>query len=155
MIRLGIVCPCYNEQEILMLSAKRLTALLEELSAKQKISSDLLSEKSNDYTHGKRFHVLHFGYALLFLSNEVQNLPCKRMWLLFRLFLDNPIFCWYRLWKCVLALPKEFLLRALWVHRILLCQNLIESYFLGNYLCKFSNKKRPVGRYFVFFIIFV
>ena len=40
MIRLGIVCPCYNEQEILMLSAKRLTALLEELSAKQKISSN-------------------------------------------------------------------------------------------------------------------
>ena len=54
MIRLGIVCPCYNEQEVLMLSAKRLTALLEELSAKQKISSNsfvlLVNDGSSDNT---------------------------------------------------------------------------------------------------------
>ena len=40
MIKLGIVCPCYNEHEVLMQSGERLTTLLHTLSAKQKITPD-------------------------------------------------------------------------------------------------------------------
>ena len=38
MIKLAIVCPCYNEEEVLLQSAEQLTALLNELVGKQKIS---------------------------------------------------------------------------------------------------------------------
>ena len=40
MMKLGIVCPCYNEHEVLLESGERLTALLDGLVAKQKIAPD-------------------------------------------------------------------------------------------------------------------
>ena len=40
MIKLAIVSPCYNEEEVLEDSAARLTALFDELVAKEKISAD-------------------------------------------------------------------------------------------------------------------
>lgn len=54
MMKLGIVCPCYNEQEVLMWSAEQLTVLLDGLVAKQKISADsfvmLVNDGSRDRT---------------------------------------------------------------------------------------------------------
>lgn len=54
MIKLGIICPCYNEHEVLLWSAERLTALLDNLVAKQKISADsfvmLVNDGSRDNT---------------------------------------------------------------------------------------------------------
>ena len=40
MIKLAIVSPCYNEEEVLEQSAARLTALFDELVGKEKISAD-------------------------------------------------------------------------------------------------------------------
>jgi glycosyltransferase involved in cell wall biosynthesis len=48
MIRLAIVSPCYNEEEVLEQSAKRLTALFDDLVAKGKISKDSFSLLVND-----------------------------------------------------------------------------------------------------------
>ena len=39
-MRLAIVCPCYNEQEVLPQSAERLTELLQQLISKGKVSPD-------------------------------------------------------------------------------------------------------------------
>ena len=39
MIKLAIVSPCYNEEEVLEQSAARLTALFDELVGKEKISA--------------------------------------------------------------------------------------------------------------------
>ena len=54
MMKLGIVCPCYNEHEVLNQSARRLTMLLDELADKQKISRDsfvlLVNDGSRDNT---------------------------------------------------------------------------------------------------------
>ena len=54
MIKLGIVCPCYNEHEVLLESGERLTALLDGLVAKQKIAPDsfvlLVNDGSRDNT---------------------------------------------------------------------------------------------------------
>ncbi len=54
MIKLAIVCPCYNEEEVLLQSAEQLTALLNELVGKQKISTDsfvlLVNDGSRDHT---------------------------------------------------------------------------------------------------------
>lgn len=54
MMKLGIVCPCYNEHEVLNQSARRLTTLLDELADKQKISRDsfvlLVNDGSRDNT---------------------------------------------------------------------------------------------------------
>lgn len=54
MMKLGIVCPCYNEHEVLLESGERLTALLDGLVAKQKIASDsfvlLVNDGSRDNT---------------------------------------------------------------------------------------------------------
>lgn len=54
MMKLGIVCPCYNEQEVLMWSAGQLTALLDSLVASQKISAGsfviLVNDGSRDNT---------------------------------------------------------------------------------------------------------
>lgn len=54
MIKLGIVCPCYNEHEVLLQSGQRLIALLDELVAKQKIAPDsfvlLVNDGSRDNT---------------------------------------------------------------------------------------------------------
>ena len=40
MIKLAIVSPCYNEEEVLEESTTRLTALFDDLVAKKKISAD-------------------------------------------------------------------------------------------------------------------
>lgn len=40
MIKLAIVSPCYNEEEVLEQSAACLTALFDELVGKEKISAD-------------------------------------------------------------------------------------------------------------------
>lgn len=54
MMKLGIVCPCYNEHEVLLESGERLTALLDGLVAKQKIAPDsfvlLVNDDSRDNT---------------------------------------------------------------------------------------------------------
>lgn len=53
-MRLGIVCPCYNEHEVLLASAGRLTALLDGLVAKGKVAADsfvmLVNDGSRDNT---------------------------------------------------------------------------------------------------------
>lgn len=54
MMKLGIVCPCYNEHEVLLESGERLTALLDGLVAKQKIAPAsfvlLVNDGSRDNT---------------------------------------------------------------------------------------------------------
>ncbi len=54
MIRLAIVCPCYNEEAVLHHSAEVLTALLEDLIARQKVASNsfvlLVNDGSKDRT---------------------------------------------------------------------------------------------------------
>ena len=54
MIKLGIVCPCYNEHEVLALSAQRLTILLDQLVEKERIAADsfvlLVNDGSRDNT---------------------------------------------------------------------------------------------------------
>lgn len=54
MIRLAIVCPCYNEEAVLHESTELLTALLNDLIAKQKIMPDsfvlLVNDGSKDRT---------------------------------------------------------------------------------------------------------
>lgn len=54
MIKLGIVSPCYNEQDVLPESMKRLSPLLDNLVAKKKISPDsfvlFVNDGSNDNT---------------------------------------------------------------------------------------------------------
>lgn len=54
MIRLAIVCPCYNEEAVLHESTELLTALLNDLIAKQKIMPDsfvlLVNDGSKDHT---------------------------------------------------------------------------------------------------------
>lgn len=54
MIRLAIVCPCYNEEAVLRHSAEQLTALLDDLATKRKITSDsfvlLVNDGSKDST---------------------------------------------------------------------------------------------------------
>lgn len=54
MMKLGIVCPCYNEHEVLLQSGERLTALLDGLVAKRKIAPDsfvlLVNDGSRDNT---------------------------------------------------------------------------------------------------------
>lgn len=53
-MKLGIVCPCYNEHEVLLQSGERLTALLDGLVAKRKIAPDsfvlLVNDGSRDNT---------------------------------------------------------------------------------------------------------
>ena len=57
MIKLAIVSPCYNEEEVLGNSAQRLNALFDDLIAKDKISSDsfvlLVNDGSKDHTWQK------------------------------------------------------------------------------------------------------
>ena len=53
-MKLSIVCPCYNEHEVLLQSGERLTALLDGLVAKRKIAPDsfvlLVNDGSRDNT---------------------------------------------------------------------------------------------------------
>lgn len=64
MIKLAIVSPCYNEEEVLGNSAQRLNALFDDLIAKDKISSDsfvlLVNDGSKDHTWQK-ITALHEG----------------------------------------------------------------------------------------------
>lgn len=54
MIKLAIVCPCYNEEELLRHSAEQLTTLLNDLATKRKITPDsfvlLVNDGSSDRT---------------------------------------------------------------------------------------------------------
>lgn len=54
MIKLAIVSPCYNEEEVLEMSVMRLTSLLDALNEKKKVSSDsfllLVNDGSKDRT---------------------------------------------------------------------------------------------------------
>ena len=53
MIKLAIVSPCYNEEEVLEESTTRLTALFDDLVAKKKISADSFVLFVNDgIVHG-------------------------------------------------------------------------------------------------------
>lgn len=53
-MRLAIICPCYNEHEVLDESARRLSLLLDELTTARKISADsyvlLVNDGSRDDT---------------------------------------------------------------------------------------------------------
>ena len=52
MIKLAIVSPCYNEEEVLEESTTRLTALFDDLVAKKKISADSFVLFVNEIVHG-------------------------------------------------------------------------------------------------------
>lgn len=58
MIRFAIVSPCYNEEAVLHESASRLSALFEDLIAKQKISSDSFILYVNDGSRDKTWHII-------------------------------------------------------------------------------------------------
>lgn len=58
MMKLGIVCPCYNEHEVLLQSGERLTALLNTLVAKQKITSDSFVLLVNDGSHDNTWQLI-------------------------------------------------------------------------------------------------
>jgi len=58
MIRLAIVCPCYNEEAVLHQSAKLLTALLNDLISKQKITSDSFVLLVNDGSQDRTWHII-------------------------------------------------------------------------------------------------
>lgn len=47
-MRLALICPCYNEEDVLEQSARRLTLLLEDLIARNKISDDSFMLFVND-----------------------------------------------------------------------------------------------------------
>lgn len=57
-MRLAIVSPCYNEQEILRDSAKRLTLLFDELIAKGKIASDSFILFVNDGSKDRTWEII-------------------------------------------------------------------------------------------------
>lgn len=58
MIRFAIVSPCYNEEAVLHESASRLSALFEDLIAKQKISSDSFILYVNDGSRDKTWSII-------------------------------------------------------------------------------------------------
>ena len=58
MMKLGIVCPCYNEHEVLLESGERLTALLDGLVAKQKIAPDSFVLLVNDGSRDKTWELI-------------------------------------------------------------------------------------------------
>ena len=53
-MKLAIICPCYNESEVLPLSIERLTTLMNDLIEKQKVSQDsfvlFVNDGSSDNT---------------------------------------------------------------------------------------------------------
>lgn len=57
-MKLGIVAPCYNEHEVLEESAKRLTALFDELIAKGKISADSFILFVNDGSKDNTWEII-------------------------------------------------------------------------------------------------
>ena len=58
MIKLAIVSPCYNEEEVLEDSASRLTALFDELVAKEKISADSFVLFVNDGSKDRTWSII-------------------------------------------------------------------------------------------------
>ena len=58
MIKLAIVSPCYNEEEVLEDSAARLTALFDELVAKEKISADSFVLFVNDGSKDRTWSII-------------------------------------------------------------------------------------------------
>ena len=62
MIKLGIVSPCYNEEEVLASTASRLTELYNNLIAKGKISKDSLIVFVNDGSKDKTWEIIKSFY---------------------------------------------------------------------------------------------
>lgn len=62
MIRLAIVCPCYNEEAALHQSAKLLTALLNDLISKQKITPDSFVLLVNDGSQDRTWQIIRELY---------------------------------------------------------------------------------------------
>lgn len=62
MIRLAIVCPCYNEEAVLHQSAKSLTALLNDLISKQKITPDSFVLLVNDGSQDRTWQIIRELY---------------------------------------------------------------------------------------------
>lgn len=58
MIKLTIVSPCYNEEEILEISAKKITAIIEDLIQKQKITKDSCWLCVNDGSKDKTWSII-------------------------------------------------------------------------------------------------
>lgn len=58
MIRLAIVLPCYNEEEVLEISSQRLKDVLKDLESKQKISSDSFALFVNDGSHDSTWSII-------------------------------------------------------------------------------------------------
>ena len=58
MIRLATVSPCYNEELVLESSVERLTALFEDLIAKNKISPDSVMVFVNDGSKDRTWSVI-------------------------------------------------------------------------------------------------
>ena len=58
MIKLAIVSPCYNEEEVLEQSAARLTALFDELVGKEKISADSFVLFVNDGSKDRTWNII-------------------------------------------------------------------------------------------------
>ncbi len=62
MIKLAIVCPCYNEEAVLHQSAKLLTALLNDLISKQKITPDSFVLLVNDGSQDRTWQIIRELY---------------------------------------------------------------------------------------------
>lgn len=58
MIRLAIVCPCYNEEEVLERSAERLRELIAQLSGHKKITSDSFVLFVNDGSRDRTWEII-------------------------------------------------------------------------------------------------
>ncbi len=58
MIKLAIVSPCYNEEEVLEESTTRLTALFDDLVAKEKISADSFVLFVNDGSKDRTWSII-------------------------------------------------------------------------------------------------
>ena len=58
MIKLAIVSPCYNEEEVLEESTTRLTALFDDLVAKKKISADSFVLFVNDGSKDRTWSII-------------------------------------------------------------------------------------------------
>jgi len=76
MIKLALVCPCYNEEAVLDDSMARLTTLLEELIAKKKITPDSFVLFVNDGSKDSTWEIItrlhkenHFAKGLCFARN--------------------------------------------------------------------------------------
>jgi len=58
MIKIAIVCPCYNEEEVLRQSAQRLTTLFHDLIDERKISGDSFVMFVNDGSHDDTWRLI-------------------------------------------------------------------------------------------------